>query len=166
MEQLQSISFEPIGIAHSPYKFQAPFQPQEKDYQDFSIELKPEFAEGLKDLETFKYIYVLFYFHKNGNSQKLTVSPPWTDNRTFGVFATRSPQRPNGIGMSILEVRKVQGNIVHTAGMDLFDGTPILDIKPYIHDLDVKSLANNGWVAEGKAADHLLLHIKGIPHKH
>ena len=92
------------------------------------------------------------------------VSPPWAKGKKVGVFASRSPVRPNPIGLSIVRIKKIVGNKIYTSGLDVFDGTPLLDIKPYIKDLDNKDNANYGWVKETGDMSHLSLHIKGIPH--
>jgi tRNA-Thr(GGU) m(6)t(6)A37 methyltransferase TsaA len=163
---MKNIEFKPIGYVKSPYITTAPYQPVMSDYQDFQIVINPELADGLTKLSTFKYIYVLFYLHKNEPSDKLLVSPSWSDVKDIGVFATRSPNRPNPIGLSIVYIRSIENNIIHTTGLDVFDGTPVLDIKPYIQELDTKYDANYGWVKGDEDADHLALHIKGIPHDH
>jgi tRNA (Thr-GGU) A37 N-methylase len=80
------------------------------------------------------------------------------------VFASRSPVRPNPIGISVVRIRGIENREIFTSGMDVFDGTPLLDIKPYIKDLDSKADANYGWIEEMNNREHLLLHIKGIPH--
>jgi len=95
----------------------------------------------------------------------MTVSPPWTPDTKVGLFASRSPARPNPIGISIVRVKKITGNEIITSGLDVFDNTPLLDIKPYIKDLDSKNDANYGWLDDLESnKQHLLLHIKGIPH--
>ncbi len=95
---------------------------------------------------------------------KNIVSPPWTDGHEVGVFASRSPIRPNPIGISIVKIKKIIKDTIHTTGLDVFDGTPLLDIKPYIKDLDSKNDANYGWIEDLDGYKHLILHIKGIPH--
>jgi tRNA (Thr-GGU) A37 N-methylase len=94
----------------------------------------------------------------------MSVSPSWTPGRNVGLFSSRSPVRPNPLGLSIVEVKRVTGNEVFTSGLDTFDGTPLLDIKPYIKDLDSKDDANYGWLEDLDDRDHLMLHIKGVPH--
>ncbi len=96
----------------------------------------------------------------------MIVSPPWAGGVNVGVFASRSPDRPNHIGLSIVHIKRIINNEILTSGLDAFDGTPVLDIKPYIKDLDVKSDANYGWIEEIGDHEHLSLHIKGIPHEY
>ena len=92
------------------------------------------------------------------------VSPPWTGGVRVGVFASRSPVRPNPIGISIVRIKGFENNEIITTGMDVFDGTPLLDIKPYIKDLDTRADANYGWIENMDDREHLLLHIRGIAH--
>jgi tRNA-Thr(GGU) m(6)t(6)A37 methyltransferase TsaA len=94
------------------------------------------------------------------------LSPPWTVGVKVGVFASRSPVRPNPIGISIVRIKGIINNAIFTSGMDVFDGTPLLDIKPYIKDLDTKPDANYGWIEDMDNREHLLLHIRGIPHEY
>ena len=94
----------------------------------------------------------------------MDVSPPWANGLRVGLFASRSPLRPNPIGLSVVRVKGIENNRVYTSGLDVFDGTPLLDIKPYINDLDSKCDANNGWVQNMNEDEHLALHIQGIPH--
>ena len=95
----------------------------------------------------------------------MSVTPSWTPRKTkAGVFATRSPVRPNHIGLSVVRLLRREENTLYTSGMDVLDGTPLLDIKPYLADLDSKPDANYGWIEDIPNNDHLLLHIKGIPH--
>ena len=118
---------------------------------------------GLKELDSFTYIYVIYYIDRLTASPKMEVSPPWAAGHRVGLFASRSPVRPNPIGLSVVRIKEIIGNRVYTSGLDVFDGTPLLDIKPYIKDLDSKEDANNGWV-DSADDDHLTLHIRGIPH--
>lgn len=157
-------SFDYIGVIHTPYKEKAPYQPVDDDAQEFSIELKPELTEGLRALDKFDYIYVLFHVHQLKRPASLTVVPPWTHDLEVGVFASRSPARPNPIGLSVVKIKRIEGNVIYVSGLDVFDGTPLLDIKPYIDQLDVKKDANLGWVGEMDDPEHLALHIKGVPH--
>ena len=155
---------DPIGSIKTPYLDSAPYQQVVNDEREFYLQLKPEFIAGLKDLESFAYIYVIYYIDQLKTAPKMEVSPPWAAGKKIGLFASRSPVRPNPIGLSIVQVKKIVDDRVYTSGLDVFDGTPLLDIKPYILDLDSKCDANNGWVEALAEEDHLTLHIKGIPH--
>lgn len=157
-------SLQSIGYIYTPYREQAPFQPQKNATGDFFILLDKQYTDGLKELSTFKYIYVLFYLNKTIRGTKMEVRPSWSHNKEVGVFASRSPNRPNPIGLSIVALHKIEGNRLYISGIDAFNGTPVLDIKPYIDELDAKKDANFGWIKESKEFEHLRLHIKGIAH--
>lgn len=162
---MDKLSFRPIGIIKTPYFDSAPYQPVDVDTQQFYLQLEPEYTAGLKDLDSFTYIYVLYFIDRLKTAPKMEVSPPWSAGKQIGLFASRSPVRPNPIGLSIVRIKKIIGNRVYTSGLDVFDNTPLLDIKPYINDLDSKCDANNGWVQTLDGDDeHLALHIQGIPH--
>lgn len=153
-----------IGEIKTPYQDNAPYQPVDTEEGAFYLFIDNQYVEGLKELSKFKYIYVIYYAHRITRKTEMMVSPPWADGRKVGVFSSRSPVRPNPIGLSIVRLIKIVGNRIYTSGLDVFDGTPILDIKPYIKDLDNKSDANYGWIEEMEDMEHLTLHIKGIPH--
>ncbi|NHI93413.1 MAG: tRNA (N6-threonylcarbamoyladenosine(37)-N6)-methyltransferase TrmO [Candidatus Lokiarchaeota archaeon] len=139
------INFEAIGTIYTPYESIAPFQPIENAKGEFYIDLKEKYTKGIDQLQKFSHIYILFYLHKMGNNFLLKVTPPWISYEV-GVFATRSPRRPNGIELSIVRLKKIKGHVLHISGIDVFSGTPVLDIKPYFQEFDVKSDANNGWM--------------------
>lgn len=162
----ESINFNQIGIIRTPYKNNAPYQPVHEDEGNFYIEINPQYIDGLYKLSKFYYIYVIYYIHRIKKELSMTISTPWTDGTRVGVFASRSPVRPNPIGLSVVHIKKIKDNKIFTSGLDVFDETPLLDIKPYIKDLDSKSDANYGWIADINGYKHLLLHIKGIPHNH
>jgi tRNA-Thr(GGU) m(6)t(6)A37 methyltransferase TsaA len=109
-----------------------------------TVEVFPEYQEGLKDLEGFSYIILLCHFHLAGEPDMLV--RPFLDENKHGVFATRAPRRPNSIGLSVVKVLKVEGNIIHVAGLDIVEGTPLLDIKPYIPQFDNREDARIGWL--------------------
>ncbi len=161
---MDNLQLTPIGTIKTPYQDNAPYQPVDTDDQEFCLQLKPEYAAGLKDLDSFTYIYVLYFIDRLKTTPTMDVSPPWAVGQQVGLFASRSPVRPNPIGLSVVRIKKVIGNQVYTSGLDVFDGTPLLDIKPYINDLDSKCDANNGWVQDFDEDEHLALHIQGIPH--
>jgi len=161
----KDITFEQIGIIKTPYGDKAPYQPVDEDEGEFKIILSESYARGLEDLDSFTYIYVIYYIDRVKKPASMIVSPSWTPGTQVGLFASRSPARPNPIGISIVRIHKIENNIIHTSGLDVLDNTPLLDIKPYIKDLDTKDDANYGWLDDlDSNKDHLLLHIKGIPH--
>ncbi len=134
------------------------------DEEEFYILINPQYIDGLNDLAKFNYIYVIFYAHQISRKPEMMISPPWADGKKVGLFSSRSPVRPNPIGLSIVRIKDIIENRIYTSGLDVFDGTPVLDIKPYIKNLDDKPDANLGWIEEMDDMEHLSLHIKGIPH--
>ncbi len=159
------ISFRPIGTIRTPYIDSAPYQPVDEDTGDFRLILAPRYLYALQDLDSFIYIYVIYYIDRLVANSSMVIRPSWTPDTQVGLFASRTPVRPNPIGLSVVRVKKVVENEVFTSGLDVFDQTPLLDIKPYVKDLDSKTDANYGWLENVKEdRDHLMLHIKGIPH--
>ncbi len=154
----------PIGVIHTPYETSAPYQPVAQDEGEFRLCLDPRYAAGLQDLDRFRYIYVIYLLDRVKRVPSMVLSPPWTPGKWVGLFASRSPARPNPLGLSIVEIKAIEDNEIFTSGLDVFDGTPLLDIKPYIKGLDTKDDANQGWLDDLEDRDHLLLHIQGIPH--
>jgi len=139
------ITFKPIGVVRSGHRRgeETPIQPAYAKGCLGRAEVMPEYAEGLKDLEGFSHIYLIYHLHETGPA-KLTVRPFLQDVER-GVFATRSPHRPNAIGLSIVELVKVEGNVLHLDRVDVLDGTPLLDIKPYSAKFDCIRETRNGW---------------------
>ncbi len=164
IREIRRFELNQIGVIRTPYTDNAPYQPVEEDEGDFRIIVEPQYADGLYKLVKFRYIYVIYYMHNVKRKSSMIVSPPWTGGVKVGVFASRSPVRPNYIGLSVVRIKNVIDNEILTSGLDVFDGTPLLDIKPYIKDLDTKSDANYGWLEEMDNHEHLLLHIRGVPH--
>jgi tRNA-Thr(GGU) m(6)t(6)A37 methyltransferase TsaA len=160
------IELKPIGIIHTPYTSSAPYQPVSDETGDFHIVIDPCYEAGLDRLSAFRYIYVLYFVHRVERDTSMVVSPPWAGGVKVGVFASRSPVRPNRIGLSVVQVKGIEKNAIITSGLDAFDGTPVFDIKPYIRDLDSKSDANYGWIEGLDDFEHLMMHIKGIPHQY
>ena len=162
------MNFKPIGHIETPYIDKAPYQPIKEDKGEFKIVLNKEFQDGLEGLEKFSYIFVIYFLDQVSDTQKsLKITPPWLNEEgKVGIFASRAPNRPNPIGLSIVKLKKIEENIIHTSGLDVFNHTPLLDIKPYIKDLDQKMNSNYGWLKlDGQEdRDHLLKHIKGLPH--
>ena len=108
-----------------------------------TVEVFPGYADGLTDIETFSHIILLYIFDKAGDVQ--LIRPTFLDDTPHGVFASRHPCRPNGIGLSIVKLDNRRGNILHVSGIDVLDGTPLLDVKPYIPRFDHVEGASNGW---------------------
>ena len=139
----------PIGFASSPYKTasEVPKGLGAKHQADGVLKILPEFAPGLLDIEGFSHLYVLWEFDRSEGFELLG-SPP-SDNRQHGVFATRSPYRPNPIALSVVELLRREGADLHVRGVDMLDGTPILDIKPYLSSIPPEKL-RRGWLAEAE----------------
>jgi tRNA-Thr(GGU) m(6)t(6)A37 methyltransferase TsaA len=150
--------FEPIGVVRSPLveRAQAPRQPgvaDEASRADGRIELYEGrgFEDAVSGLDAWEYAWVLFVFHRNveqSRGWKPKVQPPRAEEKV-GVFATRSPHRPNPIGMSAVRIERVEGLVVHVRGIDLLDGTPVLDLKPYVPYADARPDARSGWLQPG-----------------
>ena len=138
---------KPIGIIHSPFleKKQTPIQTTRSDTTG-SVEVFPEFADGLRDLEGFSHIILLYVFHQSDKYTLLVT--PFLDDKQHGLFTTRYPCRPNPIGISIVRLLSGQNNILSIHGVDVLEGTPLLDIKPYVPDFDVRTEVKTGWYAE------------------
>jgi len=148
MTRRQSLELKPIGIVHSPYRntSEDPYQGRKSEGVS-QIEVFKEFEEGLQDIEGFSHIVVIYWFHKS-QGYHLLVKTPWDDN-LHGVFATRSPHRPCPLGLTVAELIAREKNILKVKGLDAIDGTPVLDIKPYIPSIDEGSSVKVGWL-EGK----------------
>jgi tRNA (adenine37-N6)-methyltransferase len=139
------ITYKSIGVIRSEHvaQDQTPIQPAYASGCMGQVEVFPEFAEGLRDLEGFSHIYLLYHFHQTG-LPRLVVTP-FLQEIEHGVFATRATCRPNAIGLSIVELVSREGNILYINNLDILDGTPILDIKPYTAKFDRVDTTRNGW---------------------
>lgn len=140
------IRLNPIGNISSPWKTPEgmPIQPAAAQGVRGEINLAPEYVEGITDLEGFSHIILLYYFHKI-KQHKLRVKP-FLDDKKHGVFATRSPQRPNHLGLSVVKLLEIEGNRLLIENLDILDGTPLLDIKPYVPIFDVHPAQSAGWL--------------------
>lgn len=147
-----TINLEPIGFIHTPYKDDAPDQPQEEEKGHY-LELKKEYLEALSSLESFNYIYVIFYLHQMKKNIRLRLNK---NDAQVGLFATRTPNRPNPIGLSIVKILNVSENRIYISGIDALNMTPILDIKPYIKDLDIKEDSNSGWIVDKRREKNMI----------
>ncbi len=140
------LDINPIGIIHSPHKSieDMPVQPKGASEVIGHVLVNEEYIDGLHDLDGFSHIYLLYGFHKATRTELIVT--PFLDKQTRGVFATRSPLRPNHIGISIVNLLNVEGNSVFVKGIDVLDGTPLLDIKPYIEQFDGVKDSVSGWL--------------------
>lgn len=148
----RSITLRTIGVIRSEHKIaeETPIQPIYAKGCLGVAEVFSEYAEGLKDLEGYSHIYLLYHLHCAGEV-RLRVKPFLQDVER-GVFSTRAPCRPNPIGMSVVELVRVEGNLLHLDGVDILDGTPLLDIKPYAARFDCLETSRNGWHDEVEEA--------------
>ena len=143
---MNEVRYKPIGIVHSPYK-----KPQDVPIQSVvskgakgSVKLAREYAEGLKDIEGFSHIILVYHFHLSRHYSLIV--KPFLDEDLHGVFSTRAPSRPNPIGTSIVRLTKIEDNILHIQDVDIIDGTPLLDIKPYVPKFDQRKKVRIGWL--------------------
>jgi tRNA-Thr(GGU) m(6)t(6)A37 methyltransferase TsaA len=139
-------TMKPIGVIQSPFtdKSQTPIQASRSQAVG-QVEVYPEFAEGLQDVEGFSHLILLYVFHRS-SGYTLRVKP-FLDDEWRGLFATRYPCRPNPLGLSVVRLLKRRDNVLEIEGVDVLDGTPLLDIKPYVPDFDVRMETNTGWYA-------------------
>lgn len=141
----------PIGYVRSSYRSTAeiPKGLGAEHTAEGVLEILPEFEAGLKDIDGFSHLYVIWEFDRSDSTYELLGTPP-TDDRPHGVFATRSPRRPNPIGLTVVELLRREGNRLYVKKIDMLDGTPILDIKPYLSSVPDHEL-RRGWLAEAEA---------------
>ena len=144
---LPDMQFRPIGVVHSPFTLTLaiPKGLEAKHDAEGRIDIRPEFEPGLVDVEGFSHLFVIWLFDRSPGPE-LTAYPP-SDDRPHGVFATRSPQRPNPIGLTVVELLGRTGTTLHVRGIDMLDGTPVLDIKPYLSNVPPDTL-RRGWLDE------------------
>jgi len=145
------LKIKPIGVIHSPFTEAkgTPIQPSFADGAEGWIEIFPDFAEGLSDLEGFERIWLLFWLHK-ASKMKLKVKP-YMDSIKRGLFATRAPCRPNPIGISAVRLLRISGNKLYIADIDILDNTPLLDIKPYVPKFDHFEVHQIGWIEKAQS---------------
>lgn len=144
---MSQITFSPIGIIRSPFTEKAgmPIQSNAGKGIKGNVELFEEFKEGLMDLVGFSHIILIYHLHRSERF-KLKVKP-FLDEQERGVFATRAPNRPNAIGISVVKLLEINGNLLTIENIDILDGTPLLDIKPYIIEFDCFRTESNGWIS-------------------
>jgi len=141
----RKIKYVPIGIINTPFRSieDMPIQSAGAKGISGTIELKNNFVKGLHDLEGFSHIMLLYHFHMVKKFELSVI--PFMDNKPHGIFATRSPVRPNPIGISIVRLMRIDKNILHILDVDILDGTPLLDIKPFITSFDNRKVTKCGW---------------------
>ena len=144
------IGLQPIGVVRSPYSESSKIPKGLGAVHDAEgvLDIDPHFAEGLLDIEGFSHLYIVWLFDR-ADGYELSGTPP-TDDRPHGVFATRSPRRPNPIGLTVVRLERREANKLYVRGVDMLDGTPILDIKPYLSSVPPEEL-RRGWLAEAEA---------------
>jgi tRNA (adenine37-N6)-methyltransferase len=154
------IIYQPVGIARTPFKTLdgMPIQPSRAQGTPGTIELGAEYEAGLKDLSSFSHILVVSHLHLMTRGELVVM--PFLDTEPRGVFATRAPRRPNPIGISVFRLDSVVGTHVHVLDVDLLDGTPVLDIKPYVPEFDARTEASMGWYANATRKDQQVLSDK------
>ncbi len=143
---MDPIQYHPIGIIHTPHKTTegTPIQPTGAKGVPGTIEIFPEYSAGLADLAGFSHIFILYHFHL---SKKFSLKvKPFLDDQRRGLFATRAPSRPNPIGLSVVRLIGISESNLQVKDVDVVDGTPLLDIKPYVPEFDVRNVDQFGWI--------------------
>ncbi len=143
---MQEIHYRPIGAIHSPFKrpHGVPIQPKAAEGVKGTVEVFDEFKEGLADLDGFSHVILIYHFHlSEGYTLKVK---PFLDDTRRGLFATRAPRRPNPIGVSVVPLVRIDGATLHVTNVDIIDGTPLLDIKPYVPEFDREVDVRVGWL--------------------
>ena len=153
------VSYQAIGIIHTKHKVarQTPIQSVFAQECFGWIELRSEYVDGLMDLEGFSHLHLIYHLHEAGPARMHVT--PFLDTQERGLFATRHPCRPNPIGLSLVELLAVEGAILHLKGVDILDGSPLLDIKPYVPRFDCRPYARGGW---NDAVDDDLARQRGV----
>ncbi len=144
------IVYRPIGYIHSPFTDlrDMPIQPGGRAAAPGTADILPEFVDGLKDLQGFSHVILVYYFHQSRRVD-LHVTP-FLDSEERGIFATRAPTRPNPIGISVVELKRIEGSRLHFGNIDILDKTPLLDIKPYVPEFDHPTEIRIGWLEEAR----------------
>ena len=144
---MDEIRYTPIGVVRSPFKDREgmPIQAAAAKGVAGTVEVEPAYGGGLEDLDGFSHLILIYHFHlSRGHSLQVT---PFLDDRPRGVFSTRAPRRPNAIGMSVVRLTGIEGCTLRIEGVDIVDGTPLLDIKPYVPEFDVRKAEKTGWLS-------------------
>lgn len=144
------VIYKPIGVIHSPFHNleEMPIQPTSNASGPGIVEIYPDYIDGLKDLEGFSHIYLLYHLHEVHQSRLLVT--PFLDKEPRGIFSTRAPSRPNPIGLSLVKIVRIENNLIYVDQVDILDGTPLLDIKPYVPDFESVQNVRIGWLEQAK----------------
>jgi tRNA-Thr(GGU) m(6)t(6)A37 methyltransferase TsaA len=151
---MDSITYRPIGIISTPFKNKEgmPIQPSGAIGIRGTIKISGDYIAGLKDLEGFSHIILIYHFHLSKDYSLIVT--PFLDDQPHGVFATRAPERPNSIGLSVVKLNAVKGDILDIENVDIIDGTPLLDIKPYVPKFDAQVEVETGWLGKVEKRVH------------
>jgi tRNA-Thr(GGU) m(6)t(6)A37 methyltransferase TsaA len=143
---MDKIELTPIGIIRTPYKEPSdmPIQGRFKDDVEGWVELKEQYVPGLRDLDGFSHAFLIYCFHRSDVEH--LEARPFLEQETHGIFAIRSPHRPNHLGLSIVKIQRIEGNRLYFTDVDMLDGTPLLDIKPYVEHFDSRDDVKSGWI--------------------
>jgi tRNA (adenine37-N6)-methyltransferase len=143
-----NITLKAVGVIHTPFTDPkgTPIQSSRSDVAG-TVEVFPQYLDGLDGIEEFSHLYLLYAFHQAETEVSLKVQP-FLDDRLHGLFTTRYPVRPNPLGISVIRLSRREGNLLHFRGADMLDGTPLLDIKPYIPEFDVFDVEKAGWYSQ------------------
>jgi tRNA-Thr(GGU) m(6)t(6)A37 methyltransferase TsaA len=142
----ETIVMRPIGVVRTGHVESkgTPIQGVFADEAEGFVQLAPEYAEGLKDLDGFSHAILIYYFHKSDHAE--LVGKPYLENEEHGIFSIRSPHRPNHIGFSVVRITSIEGCELRFSEVDILDGTPVLDVKPYVRQFDCREGAVSGWI--------------------
>lgn len=145
---MKSINYQPIGVIHTSHNQGegTPIQPRGAEGVEGKVEVYERYQEGLKDLEGFSHIILLYHFHQS--RKESLKQQPYMDDQKHGVFAMRGPSRPNPLGLSIVKLNKVEDNVLYVENVDMLNGTPLLDIKPYVPEFDRYPAERIGWLED------------------
>jgi tRNA-Thr(GGU) m(6)t(6)A37 methyltransferase TsaA len=146
MDSIDEIKYRPIGIIHSSFRQPegTPIQPPGAIGTRGTVEVFPQYVEGLSGIDGFSHIILIYHFHLS--RKPVLLARPFLDDKEHGIFAIRGVSRPNPIGISVVRLVGVEDNILHIQDLDIIDGTPLLDIKPYVPEFDVREVTSIGWL--------------------
>jgi len=146
MSIMENITIKPIGIIHSPYKGtkDIPIQGKFKDEVEAYVELDKKYKDGLIDLDGFSHAILIYHFHES--KEEAITARPLLETEEHGIFSIRSPYRPNHIGLSIVKIKSIKDHILYFTEVDVFDKTPVIDIKPYVKHFDHREDVKSGWI--------------------